>query len=383
MLSVYVRDERDLSRAGQIDYFESLTCIERLHGAGRWVIQAPLSSPGMDLFLELGEHAGIVVQDEATKRVVFAGPVGVDASGRPTIVRDLVGAGEELVSRLTVTGSDDTGRLADRLALPQPLTAAPPFSVQAHDVLTGPATTVLLDLIDRNAGPSAVAARQITGLSIGVDPAQGSTITARARYQTLLSFLAELATAGGVTFEVRQVGAQLVASARLVADVSAEVAFSPAFGNLASFTYSVEAATGTAVYVAGQGEGTARMVVLTAGTGRRIEQFVDRRDVDDWAELGAAATVALAEGAGRTSLVVEPIDTTSALYGKDYRLGDRVAVIVDGERITDVVTTVTTTVQGEEFARRITVGPEDNRGPAALYAGLSTLGRRVRQLERI
>lgn len=383
MLSVYVRDGSTLAKVAQLDHFERLQTVERWLGVGRWIIVAPLTAPGMDSFLDLGADAGLIVQDETTGRIVFSGPVGVDGNDRPTIRREVLSEGGELVSRLIVMGDCDNAWLRDRVAHPQPLTGSPPWSSTAHDVLTGPATSVILDLIDRNAGPTAVAARQVSGLTIGSDPEQGSTITARARWQNLLAYLAELATAGGIGFEVRQVARTLTARAFLQADVSANIAFSLDWGNLAGFAYDVGQADGTAIYCGGQGEGTARTIAVTSGAGRRVEKFVDRRDLSDSTELATAAAVALTEGSGRTSLTIETLDTDQAVYGRDYRLGDLVSVVVDGVRITDAVTTATTTIEGGTTTRAITVGPEDNRGPAALYAGIATLSRRVRQLERI
>jgi hypothetical protein len=381
-LIVKVRDGATLAPVGQLDRFTRLNLVERWCGVGRWVLDAPLAAPGVSLFLETSD-AGIIVEDDATKRIVFSGPVGRGPDGAPTIVRTVAEEGGTLGSNIQIMGSCDNQWLADRVAHPQPLTADPPYSGQEHDVITGPSTSVLLQLIDRNAGPTAVAARQVAGLTLAADPAQGTTITARARWQNLLTYLAELAVAGGAGFEVRQQNRVLTATARVPRDLSADVAFSLEFGNLAGFSYSVAPVTGTAIYAGGQGEGTAREVLTATGSGRRVELFVDRRDLADTTELDVAAVVALAEATGKTSLTIEPIDTPSALYGRHYRLGDIVAVVVDGVRTVDNIQTVETRVEGGRTTRTITVGREDLRGNPALYAGLATLSRRVRQLERI
>lgn len=382
MLTVYVRDGATLAPVGQLDHFTRLSMVERWCGVGRWVLDAPLSAPGVSLFLETAD-AGIIVQDDTTKRIVFSGPVGRGPDGAPTIVRTVAEETGTLGSNIQILGSCDNQWLADRLAHPQPLTASPPYSSQEHDVIVGPATSVLLQLIDRNAGPAAVVGRQVAGLTLAADPAQGGAVIARARWQNLLTYLAELAVAGGAGFEVRQQNRVLTATARVPRDLSADVAFSLEFGNLAGFSYSVAPSTASAIYAGGQGEGTLREISTIAGSGRRVEQFVDRRDLADSDELGTAATVALAEGVGKTSLRIEPIDTDSARYGRHYRLGDVVAAVVDGVRIVDTIQTVETRVEAGNTTRTITIGREDLRGNPALYSGLATLSRRVRQLERI
>jgi len=380
-LVVYIRGG-DLAPIAQLDYFISLRTVERFLGVGKWVLVAPLTAPAIADLLAATDP-GIIVQDSVTKTIMFSGPVDVGPDGALTVIRSVSESSGELVSTIQIQGSCDNVWLSHRIAHPEPLTVGPPWNTNEHDVLTGPATSVLLDLIDRNGGPSALAERQIDGLTLASDPAAGPTITARARYQPLLSYLVELATLAGVGFEVRQRARTLTAAAFVLRDLSANVAFSLEFGNLAAYEYSVAAATGSFIYGAGQGEGTARSIVVAERSGRRIESFHDRRDLASSTELAAATTVALSEGAGRTSLTMEPVDTDSCSYGVHYRLGDLVAVVVDGVRTVEPVRVVDTAIENGVMTRTITVGPEDNRGPAALYAGLATLSRRVRQLERI
>ena len=86
MLTVYVRDGATLAPVGQLDHFTRLSMVERWCGVGRWVLDAPLSAPGVSLFLETAD-AGIIVQDDTTKRIVFSGPVGRGPDGAPTLAR--------------------------------------------------------------------------------------------------------------------------------------------------------------------------------------------------------------------------------------------------------------------------------------------------------
>lgn len=382
---VVVRDA-NLTPVGELDTFRRLTWTDRLHAVGGWVLET--DSAGADLLLS-HPGGGLIVYDGQpvdgnTARVLFSGPVGAGVDDLPTAIRQSGSANGALVDLVTVIGTCDNGWLADRVAHPEPGTASPPFASSDYDVRTGDATTVILDYIDHNAGPHAVAARQVAGLTLGADAGEGATITGRARWQNLLEFLGELATAGGVVFGVRQSGRQLVASCTAAVDRSASIRFAVELGNLDDSTYEVAASTATAVYCGGQGELAARDVVLAVQSGRRrIERFVDRRDISDSGELADAAAVALVEGVGKTSLSMTPIDTPTCSYGVHYSLGDQVTVQVDKVGVVDVVTAVETTIDAGALTRKITVGTESSTGPLARLIAQRRLARRLNQLERI
>lgn len=376
MLTVRVRDA-SLDIVGELDAFESLVWTDRLHGVGGWALACDPSSVGP--LLEPG--AGLVVVDELDQ-VVMSGPTGVGPTGLPTYARDIGWADGAPTDTLVVYGTDDMVHLSDRLAHPSPAQWDPPFDAQAYDVRTGAASTVLLELIDVNAGPHAATPRRVAGLALSVDPVAGATVTARARWQNLLGLLGELGAAGGVVCTVRHSSGTLLASVRSARDLSSAVAFSASFGNIDAASYAVEAATATTVYVGGQGEGEAREVAVLSSPGRRIEAFVDRRDVDDSAELAAAAAAALVESAGRTSLQITPTETATCAYRRHYDLGDVVAVDIDGVRFAEQVTSVQSTLAAGAVTRQVTVGRESASGPLALFAGIRSLSRRVQHLER-
>ena len=58
---------------------------------------------------------------------------------------------------LSIAGVDDTVWLQRRNAHPEPKTWTPPYSKTAYDIHTGAVSTVLAELADVNAGPSAAA----------------------------------------------------------------------------------------------------------------------------------------------------------------------------------------------------------------------------------
>src|SRR5690606_19655547 len=138
-------------------------------------------------------------------------------------------------------GVDDTVWLERRLVYP----SAAPYTTVAHDVRTGPATSVLVGFVSANAGPLAAADRQV--LTIGADTASGATVTGRGRWQVLLDLCAELAAAGGVGFRVRK----RVFEPYVPVDRSASVVFSTELGNLGSFTHTEQAPDVNHVVVGG------------------------------------------------------------------------------------------------------------------------------------
>lgn len=370
-----VRDP-NLVPVAEIDLFSELRWTDRLHAVGGWALTTTPDAVGPLLD---PSHGITVLDDDGT--VILSGSVGVSSQGLPTFRRAIA---EDGTDALVVSGVDDMACLSDRLAWPEPLTAAPPFTVASHDVRTGSASTVLLEYIGVNAGPSALPERRTANLTLGVDPLAGSVVTGRARFTNLLRLVDQLATMGGVVVSVRQVGRTLVASVAARQDRSADVTFSVRFGNVSSADYATAALTGTWVIAGGSGEGTARIFTTTAApVGRRIEVFADQRSISDPVELQASADAALVEAAGKTSLTFSPIESDGIRYGRDFRLGDVVSVDIDDVRFSDVVASVDTIVNSSGLFRSLTVGRESTAGALSLVHGIRTLARRVSALERI
>jgi hypothetical protein len=212
----------------------------------------------------------------------------------------------------------------------------------------------------------------------------GATITASARWQNLLDFIAELATAGGIGFRcVRRNFTTYQPT-----DRTQQVKFAVELGNVAGFSYTESAPDVNAVYVAGGGEGTARVVRLATSADSinrwgRVEQFRDRRDTTDTVELDQQAQTELADGASKRGFALTPIETESIRFGHTYQLGDRVTVVIDGVPVTDIVREVVITLDAAGETVAPTVG-DPSTGPdrPRIFDTVDKLRRRVRQLER-
>lgn len=372
MIRIFTRD-RALRRTGQVEDFDSLRMPLRFNRTSTWVLELDAASDAVPL---LGRTDGLIVErDGAT---LLSGPV-------VTPERTLQG-GEE---KVTVTGVDDSEWLERRRALPVP--SGPPYTAAEYDDTTGPAETVLRYFVDRNLGPAATAARRLTYLTLPPDLGRGTTVRGRARFHTLLELLQPLALTGGdLGFRIAQVGAGLEFQVWAPVDRTATAVFSEELGNLAGYTYRESAPLANYVIVGGQGEGTARAFV-EGGTQAdidiygRIEAFRDRRDAPDTATLEQARAEALAESVPQTALSISPIDTEAVAFGRDYTLGDRVTVVIDGVPIRDVVREVvlTLTASGGETVTPV-VGTPGAASPhaLALFANQERLARRISPIER-
>jgi hypothetical protein len=365
--------ERSLRRSGQVEDFDSLTMRLRFNRSSTWVLEMDAESEAVPL---LGRTDGMIVERD-----------GVTLLSGPVVSRVRTSEGEE--QKVTVTGLDDTVWLQRRLALPVP--SGPPYMAADYDDTTGPAETVLRYFVDRNLGPGATAPRRLAYLTLAPDLGRGTSVRGRARFHTLLELLQPLALAGGdLGFRIAQVGGGLQFQVRAPEDRTATAVFSEELGNLAGFSYQESAPVTDYVILGGQGEGTARAFVEG---GRqedidafgRIETFRDRRDAPDTATLEQARAEALAESGRQTSLSISPIDTEAVAFGRDYSLGDRVTVVVDGLPIRDVVREVglTLSASGGETVTPV-VGTLDALSPQALalFRNQERLSRRISPIER-
>jgi hypothetical protein len=362
---LYVTD-RYGTRQALVDPYESAEFVARVNDVSTWTVTLPTDTAAGKVFTTDTFARLEIVLDQTVWR---SGPVS-------NIKRD-VGIDGDM---LTVSGVDDTVWLARRLAHPQPGTAAPPYATTAYDVHTGTVATVLAELVRVNAGPGAVTARRVPGLVVPVPAPAGPTITVQARWDNLLTLCRDTARPYALMFDVVDL------SLRVYAAQDRGVVFSAGLETLAGWSMTTEAATANYVVVAGQGEGTARMIreqsdTTSVSSWGRIEGFVDQRQTADVAQLDKAATEALASGVKPVTVVFTPIDTPAQRFGRDWTLGDTVTVVAGGLTVIDQVREVHVTLN--DAGATVTPSVGQAAGDLALFRALAGLDRRVRQLERI
>lgn len=362
-----------LRRLGEIDDFRSLTSPLRYNRTSDWQLELDGGSPGVDLLSLTG---GLIVErDGAT---LFSGPV----SG---IVRKTEGGR----STVTVSGVDDTVWLDRRLAVPVP--SGPPYTAAAYHTVNGVAETVMRTYVNDNLGPGALAARRLERFALAADGLRGTTVKGSARFTSLLELLQGLALAGGdIGFRIVQSGEALEFQVYQPADKTSTAVFSVEFGNLRGYEYQQTVPSATYAYVAGEGEGTARVIVEGGDAAAitdygRFETFRDRRDTADVPTLEQQRSETLDEMQAKTALSISPIDTDAVTFGTDYNLGDRVKVVIDGVAIQDVVREVLLTVTSDRGSVLTPVlgtpGASSPRVPD-LFDAVRRMARRVSFLER-
>lgn len=337
-----------------------------------------------------------LVDDDLSREVVEGWRVLAVEDGETVFSGQVLTYGGDVDDEsLTISGIDDTGLIAFRVTYPDPTKSAEQQTDAAYWKKTGPAGTLLDELIYRNAGRGGVAERAfdrfyMDGNFSGVG--LGSTVSVNLRYKNLLESARDIARAGGVTFwaEQDEGSTSIMTRFRVPEDLTDWAWFTLGDGGgLTGGSYSLSAPEVTNVLVAGQGQGADRTIKEHAADpdawGLRIEQFQDRRDTDDAAELEQAGTDTLAEGAASASASVEVEEVPGLVYGVDFRLGDIVRVDLGRAVIDEPVRAVELT--GDSFGRtvKLTLGDhatEDDNAPA-WDKQVRALARRLRGLETI
>jgi len=356
------------TQLAQIDTFERFELVARYNDVSTWELALPTDT-----------EAGQILLNASRPRVVIWADNQVFRSG-PVIRQER--ALDSTGDHLTLSGVDDLVWLRRRLAHPQPGTAAPPYNASAYDTQTGPASTVIAGYVNRNAGPLAVAARQVPGLNVTTPPAFGPNVTVAARYKSLLEFLQGIArAAGNVGFRIRD----------LVFDVfqpAGTAIFDTALGTLASWSSTLDAPSATYVYVVGQGEGTARTIREYADTTGaltafgRIEAFQDRRDTNDPATMDQAGAEALAEAVTPPGIDLVALDTPSQRFLTDWNVGSLATVTIGDSTRTDVIVEVDLLLEGNRPPQvRPVLGASTVN--LAVWKSMQSTSRRLRQLERV
>ena len=349
----------------EIDTYEHLTLVARHNATSTYELVLPTATDEAQLLLDAARPRLVIYANGAIYR---SGPV-------LRIQRDRAPDGD----MLTVNGVDDMVWLERRVAHPQPGSSAPPYSTTAYDVRSGPASQVIAQFVNVNAGPGAIAARQVPGLTVPTPAAFGGTISASARYQQLLAFLQPILRQQRLGLRVRNLVAEVFQPA-------GQAVFAVEVGTLASWTSALEAPDLTYAYVAGQGEGTARLIrevqdsaaLLAWG---RVETFIDRRDTNLTSDLDQAGAEALAEGVHPTMLQLETLNTDGQQFLRDWNVGDTATATVGGLTVTDVITEAQIDLQANEPPR---VLPTIGGNPLTLlqWRLAQQQSRRLRQLER-
>lgn len=371
---------KSLNRIGQIvtkdlDFSVNLD----FNGVGSWVLNVAADHPLAKNLKTPG--SGIVASYRG--EVLVSGPV-TSATVRM--------ASDDVAGTLVVEGASDDIYLWDRVIFPEPSNLSMNKQGKSHDVATDKAENLLYYYASRQLGQDAHPDRVLPKFRCAIEDSSGAgpTLTRRARFPVLGDYLRDIATPNGLGFKVflDDISGNPILrfSTYRVRDRTSSVRMGVENNMAASTTAELGAPSVTDVVIAGQGQGTSRTLVLhtdanaTAAEtlwGRRIERFVDQRQTNDKGELLQAGIEALAEG-GKTYMKVKaiPLEDSAAIYGRDWRLGDKITVIIDDTEYEDVVSGVALKINGDGVVGAVKIGLEEERD---VYRNLR---RRISHLER-
>lgn len=309
VIRVLVRD-RGLNRVAEVGELLDFSASPRWRSVGGWSLTVA-DSVAADALREAG--SGIIVEVD-----------GVTVVSGPT--RELKFGPDGTVD---AAGFDDLVWLRDRLALTGS-TSPLPTTKDYTDV----PETVIYDLVDENAGPSAAVARRV--VTLGTDGGRGVSGTWKATNQPLFDLVRDIAVGQGWGLQVRWVSGALVFSVLVPRDVSASVRLYDTSGAIEDWERLLARPESSYVFSAGKESADARPFAEggsgDVSTWGRIERWVDARSTDVADELSESRDEALADGGSVDSVTAQAAEVGSFTFGTDYRLGDTVALEVGGAR---------------------------------------------------
>lgn len=380
---------RELERLGTITgKYLHIEAMLRFCNVGSWTLNLPGGHPMIDALSADG--SGIIVSLHGEP--LFSGP-----TTKPKRKRDR----QNPDGTFTFVGVTDEILLADALAYPDPTSSDPTSQAAANDVRSGPIETLMHEYVDANIGPSAATTPidRRRGLrekiTLGLDEARGATVQKSPRFQNLLTLEQELSllSDGALGFRMVQSGAAIEFQTFAVRDRTDVVRLDIENGTITSEEVEKTGPTITYAIVAGQGEGTSRTIVprtTAAATaaetawGRPIERFIDQRNTDVVSELEQSGDEALLEaGFTATAVKVIPSDSQTMLYVVDWREGDLITVVVNGQETQSTVTAAALIVNSKTVAVGAAIGNVTGFDKeAALTQRVDDVEKRVDNIER-
>lgn len=301
------------------------------------------------------------------------------------------------VGTVTVNFSDDLARIAGYLTYPEPAKVFASQTATSDVVRKLTATnaeTIIRTLVNENCGPGALADRQIEQLVLDTVAGVGTAQTVSTRFEPLLDACRKAAVSDRLGFRTRQDGSQIKFGVYAPQDLSSTARFSDGLGNLRSVRFTMSAPTATSELVQGGNDpkddpANTRVYVEVASAHAadwyRVEKLIEKSGTDNDAEgeLTQAGTLALGNDNPQASLATVTVDTEDLKAGRDYGLGDLVAVVLPtGLEIADVVQKIRLEATPDEGELVTTVvGNNDKTTMTRTVWTIRDLAYRLGQLE--
>ncbi|MGW4950675.1 siphovirus ReqiPepy6 Gp37-like family protein [Streptomyces parvulus] len=306
------------------------------------------------------------------------------------------------VGTVTARFSDDLARVAGYVTYPEP---SKTFANQTKtsDVVRKISATaaeqIIRTLVTENCGPGALAARRIEHLALDTVAGVGSAQWLSTRFEPLLDACRKAAVTDGLGFRTRQVGDQILFGVYEPRDLTGTARFSAGLGNLRSVAFTSGAPLATSELVMGgndpaddppEGDPAYQRAYVEVTSGQhadwwRVEKFIEKGGVDDDSEgeLSQAGRLAFGNDKATASLSTVTVDTPDLKAGRDYGLGDLVAVVLPtGLEIADVVQSIGLAAEPDSGELVTTVvGNNDKTTMTRMVWTVRDLAYRLGQLE--
>jgi hypothetical protein len=379
MITVLVTGADLLPIADPITTWTSVTAEVKHNEVGSGSITVPVTTAITTALTTPGARI-VLIRDGA---IFSAGPVE-----KPTEYEwSAKGGGAGL---LTAQWADDLILAARRVVYPDPTLAADAQVIEAYAATGTNAETLILDLVNRNVGPGALAARIEPYLTMAAPGGVGTSVDISARFDKLGDKIRDLCTAGGgLGVRITEVAGSLVFSVYAPVDRSATVRFSAGLNNLRSVKLIHEAPVATVAIVGGSGTGAARTIVeridVTGAAWGRSEIFVSSSQAATTTELEQDGDKALLANGESYTVSAQAVDTADQRFGTHFALSDRVSLTTPhGITVTDVVTAakLTDTPKTGDVVE-ITIGSELTAGVDQRTLLLREFERRLGAVERV
>ena len=222
---------------------------------------------------------------------------------------------------ITFAGADMLSILANRIPYPDP-TKTWAEQTAGTTTITGPAETVIKQLVQANVVDAGETARRFPNFAVAPDLGRGGEVTytivikdasttddvAATSEQDLMEMVRTVASQSPIGVRIDLVDGQFVLDCYIPRDLSDRVVFSEQLGNLRAYTLTDEAPAGNAVLMQ-----TGAGMVAASGPGaddpwRRVETYSDQTSTTDAGQITQAQTDALAQGAAVAKTTATVID---------------------------------------------------------------------------
>lgn len=305
-----------------IDSAVSVIWITRYRNAGQFELYLRMSRDMFRLFFDY-MHDVLVTRDD---------------SDAVMIVEDIkVTTDEENGDFMTVTGTDGGGLLGRRI-------------IPKQTVFSGTAEYCIRSLINQNLISPENERRKMSFFTLGTAVGYPEQIDTQITGKNLLDAVSDICAAYGYGFKIRFDGNNFIFDLYQGIDRSTDqtennpVIFSPDYENIGTteFTFG-KSGFKTAVYVAGEGEGSDRIIVQSQYAGEdtgmwRREMWQDSRNtsrtsddgeisMNDYTEmLHSQGVETLKDNLFLYHFEGETLQINAYKYGVDYNLGDKVRI---------------------------------------------------------